>query len=121
MMRQWILGAAFVSMAGVAQAQTTPALVEADDATTVEAFNLTVDQVEDLDLIGADGERIGEVDDVLMTPEGEITAVSADVGGFLGLGEKDVMIEIDQLTPGENGLVTNLTKEQLEQLPDWDD
>ena len=120
MMRNWILAAAILGMAGTAQAQTGT-LVEADDAARVEPFNLTVDQVEDLDLIDAKGERIGEIDEVLMTPEGQITAVSAEVGGFLGVSDKDVLIEIDQLTLGENGLVTNLTKEQLEALPTWDD
>ncbi|WP_222182278.1 PRC-barrel domain-containing protein [Geminicoccus harenae] len=120
MMRQWILAGAILGVAGIAHAQTAT-LVEADDAVRVEAFGLTVDEVEDLDLVGPNGESIGEIDDVLMTPEGQVTAVSAEVGGFLGINEKDVVIEIDQLTRGENGLVTNLTKEQLEALPDWDD
>src|ERR1700746_901136 len=36
--------------------------------------------------------KIGEVMDVLLTPDGKATAVIVGVGGFLGAGEKDVAV-----------------------------
>lgn len=46
---------------------------------------------------GADGESIGSVDDLLLDSEGQVMAVVVGVGGFLGIGEKDVAIANDQL------------------------
>ena len=35
--------------------------------------------------------KIGDVDDVLIDKEGRVTAMIIGVGGFLGMGEKDVL------------------------------
>ncbi|WP_082666517.1 PRC-barrel domain-containing protein [Aureimonas sp. AU4] len=47
---------------------------------------------------GAAGENIGEVSDLVLDREGQVVAVVVGVGGFLGLGEKDVAIANDQLS-----------------------
>jgi sporulation protein YlmC with PRC-barrel domain len=39
--------------------------------------------------------KIGSVDDVLVDKEGKITALVIGVGGFLGVGEKDVAVPFD--------------------------
>lgn len=36
--------------------------------------------------------KIGEIMDVLVSPDGHITALIVGVGGFLGVGEKDVAV-----------------------------
>src|SRR6202022_1499113 len=36
--------------------------------------------------------KIGDIDDVLIDKEGNVTALIIGVGGFLGMGEKDVAI-----------------------------
>ncbi len=41
---------------------------------------------------GANNESIGEINDVLMDQSGRAHAVIIGVGGFLGIGEKDVAI-----------------------------
>ena len=51
----------------------------------------------DADVIGATGESIGKVDDVLMDGEGRVLAIIVGVGGFLGIGERDVAIPVDAL------------------------
>lgn len=48
-------------------------------------------------VVGAGDENIGEVDDLLLDRNGQVMAVVVGVGGFLGLGEKDVAIANDQL------------------------
>lgn len=40
---------------------------------------------------------IGEVDDVILTEDGSVKAVVLGIGGFLGIGERDVAIEMDSL------------------------
>jgi len=49
------------------------------------------------DVIGATGENIGTVDDVLLDSEGRVLAIIVGVGGFLGIGQRDVAIPVDAL------------------------
>ena len=44
------------------------------------------------------------------------------VGGFLGLGEKDVAIPLDELKLGEDEtyLMSTETEDQLEELPEYE-
>ncbi|ABG32025.1 photosystem reaction center subunit H [Roseobacter denitrificans] len=44
-----------------------------------------------------DWDEIGEVGDVVMSRNGEAEAVLMDIGGFLGIGEKTVAVNYDQL------------------------
>ena len=44
-----------------------------------------------------DWRDLGEVDDVLMSTDGKIDAIVSDVGGFLGMGEREVRITLDNL------------------------
>lgn len=46
---------------------------------------------------GAEDEVIGAVDDLLLDRDGRVLAVIVGVGGFLGIGERDVAISTDQL------------------------
>lgn len=51
---------------------------------------------------GAENESIGEINDVLVSQDGSINAVIIGVGGFLGIGEKNVAVDMSalQLGPG---------------------
>jgi sporulation protein YlmC with PRC-barrel domain len=82
----------------------------------VEHFNLSVKQLEDMELTDSGGKRIGEVEDVLMTPEGQITALAVEV-----VGDKEVVVALDQLRRQGDVLMTDLTEEQVEALQSWDD
>ena len=122
MFRTSIVAAAAVLLVAPALAQTEPQWVEVEDESLmVEAYGITVDDLEDMDIIGASGEEIGEVEEVLMTPDGQITAVTAEVGGFLGIGDKEVVVELDQLTHDGDQLRMDMTEEEVEALPAWDD
>jgi len=62
--------------------------------------------------------KIGEIMDVLVDREGKATALIVGVGGFLGMGEKDVAVPFNavQVTSKNNNkwyLVMNSTKEAL--------
>ncbi len=49
----------------------------------------------------ADGETewddIGEINEIILTRDGEVQSVIVGVGGFLGMGEKDVAVSMDQI------------------------
>ena len=126
--------AALLGVAGLAQAQdaaaptemaTLPAnLIEVEnEAMMVEPFGVTVDELEDADIHDASGERIGEVEEVLMTADdGRILAVAAEIGGFLGIGDDEVAVPLDRLAwQGDGTVRIDLTEDQAKALPAWDD
>lgn len=72
----------------------------------------------------ADWTDIAKVDDIVMDPEGNVLGFVADIGGFLGLGAKSVLLGKDALHFVQIGddafFATNFTKEELQALPDFD-
>ncbi len=67
-------------------------------------------------------ETIGEINDVIVTTDGAVEGVVIGVGGFLGLGEKDVAIELAAISletteSGRATFVLNATREDLEAAP----
>ena len=67
---------------------------------------------------GDDAQSVGDVNDIVLGADGKIEAVVVGVGGFLGIGEKDVAVDFAQLEwaerDGDRWLVAPMTKEQLE-------
>jgi sporulation protein YlmC with PRC-barrel domain len=65
--------------------------------------------------------KIGDVDDVLIDKEGRITAMIIGVGGFLGMGEKNVAVPFSSVRASEKNnkgyLVLNTNKEALKTAP----
>jgi len=45
---------------------------------------------------------VGDINDLILSKDGQVQAVVIGVGGFLGLGEKDVAIDFDAVTTSEN-------------------
>lgn len=45
----------------------------------------------------ADWERVGEIGDVVISQDGEMRGVVIDAGGFLGMGEKHIRTNMDEL------------------------
>jgi hypothetical protein len=50
-----------------------------------------------IDVYGADNQKIGDVDEVLVDRQGKIHGIVVGVGGFLGIGQKDIAIPYDQV------------------------
>lgn len=110
---------AFFGAASVGLAQTTWLEID-DEALMVAPMNLSVDAIEDMDVYSADGERIGEVEEVLGSAQGKPSAVALEVGGFLGVGEREVIVPLDMLAMREDRMVLDMTKEQVDALENWD-
>ncbi len=58
----------------------------------------------DKSVYNAAGKSIGELKDVLIDKDGKVSALVVGVGGFLGLGEKNVAVDYDYLQ--KNGGIT---------------
>ena len=78
------------------------------------------------DVIGADDKKIGDVSDILFDKGGKIEAYVVGVGGFLGIGAKDVAIDPAsfQTVPGKDAtnmkLRLSMTKEELKAAPTFE-
>jgi sporulation protein YlmC with PRC-barrel domain len=71
---------------------------------------------------GDDAQSIGELNDLILTPDGTVHAAVIGVGGFLGVGQKDVAIPASHLKLSVRGdksnwIVVNTTKENLQSAP----
>jgi len=78
------------------------------------------------DGIGEGWNEIGEIEDIVLSKDGQMVGIVAEVGGFLDIGDKHVMIS----TPDVNlvavddqtyAYVTRLNEEELEALPSVDE
>jgi sporulation protein YlmC with PRC-barrel domain len=80
--------------------------------------------------------NVGDIADIVMTADGDIHGILIDVGGFLGIGARTVMVDIDELhfvldheggggwfddTADEFFIVAAMSEAELEALPEWDD
>jgi sporulation protein YlmC with PRC-barrel domain len=66
-------------------------------------------------------DKIGTVDDVILGDNGQVTGLIIGVGGFLGVGEKDVAVAFDavhaEMKDGAWYLTLDTTKDALKSAP----
>lgn len=69
----------------------------------------------------ASDNRIGNVTDLVMNTEGNVTMAIIGVGGFLGVGQKDIAVPFKDLKVsrrnGKDWLAINMTKDELMKAP----
>lgn len=114
---------------GAAATETATATADGSMAlpegyTAVDRAGLTAELLTGADVRDASDASIAEVQDLVLTADGQVTDVVLDVGGFLGIGAKRVAIPLDRLTvaQGDGGAVrlwVDLTKDELQALPDY--
>lgn len=71
---------------------------------------------------GAD-EKIGDINDVIVGADGKVEQVIISVGGFLGVGTRNVAVAWNEVKVDTNADVAfvNLSKEQLKIAPEFKD
>lgn len=70
------------------------------------------------------GERIGEINELVLGSDGRVVAVVLGVGGFLGIGEREVAMSFSALrftrdSSGKFVVTTNATRDMLQNAPRW--
>jgi hypothetical protein len=93
----------------------------------VYATEAAVDANNAVDKVGDDWDDIGEVNNLIVSRDGSVKAVVIGVGGFLGLGEKNVALRMGELKflkkAGDDAddyfIVVNSNKERLEKAPEY--
>ena len=127
------------------RAEPPKAMVPAADAAKFIASQSTdqfvFSKFKGTDVLGPENEKIGDVNDVLFDKSGKILGLIVGVGGFLGIGEKNVAIDMSafQVVPASTGgtvgaggtppmsddptnvkLKVNWTKDQLKNAADFE-
>jgi hypothetical protein len=87
--------------------------------------DITSEELVGTTVYGADDANVGEIGDVALSADGKVDAVIVDVGGFLGMGEKNIAVGMDNLKfmtdkDGNKSLYTSFTKDQLEKQTPYD-
>jgi sporulation protein YlmC with PRC-barrel domain len=66
------------------------------------------------------GQKIGEVEDLVIAPDGSLSVAVVEVGGFLGIARHKVAIPVKQFTSIHPKVVLpGATKEALKKLPEF--
>ncbi len=117
-----------------ADSAATPAPKTGTDTAAASGSYLTEqaeNQISANDYIGkavynAEDKSIGEVNDIILEENGGIVAAVIGVGGFLGIGEKEVAVPMDKITmtrdaenKNEVRLTTTETAEALQSAPEF--
>jgi sporulation protein YlmC with PRC-barrel domain len=99
---------------GFAAAQTTPLMSASPPGKTVTKFYKQ-------SVYDPEKDKIGTVDDVIVNDSGQITGLIIGVGGFLGVGEKDVAVAFNavhaEIKDGAWYLTIDTTKNALKSAP----
>ncbi|MBV7410528.1 PRC-barrel domain-containing protein [Maritimibacter sp. DP1N21-5] len=122
-------------------AETDAAVDEATDEMTAEVGEMTEGEISDdleaaadleisaligTPVVSQDGNDVGEIDN-FYDANGEIVAV-VGIGGFLGIGEHDVAVDLDHLAVAETNdegeptqfMITGYTEEDLKAMTQFD-
>jgi sporulation protein YlmC with PRC-barrel domain len=146
-MRKELIGAvsALALMTGAAFAQGTsttdspattvnpPSAMEEAPAIggpTTDTSPMTVTSAEEMlgrDVVGSDGEELGEVEDVIIDPtSGQARQLVISSGGFLGIGEKQIAVDFNRakVQRGDGGtpiiMLQNVTQADVESMPEFE-
>lgn len=104
MIREMTAAATLAVLAAAASAQTAPPAAPQPPLTTesiqgVGSFierqqpgQWRVEDLEEKSVYAPDGTEIGEIEDVLVDQNGRLVAYIIEVGGFLGIKEKDIAV-----------------------------
>jgi len=117
-------------MIGGAMAQTSPSPAPGGGAPTVtqqKPDQYLASKFRGTDVVSTDNQKIGDVTDILFDKNGKIEAYIVSVGGFLGIGAKDVALAPSQfqVVPAEGNtsyerLKLSMSKEQLQQMASFE-
>lgn len=90
---------------------------------TVGNEEMTSEMLTGASVYDRNDERVGEVSELIIADDGKISGAIVDVGGFLGIGERPVELQLAELDilrsdAGDDlRLYTAMTKDQMESLP----
>jgi uncharacterized protein YrrD len=120
-----LAGAAFLASAALpiphVQAQGQPqslAAVRIDPVKLETGYRAS--KVRGASVVNEAGDRIGTIDDIIITRDGKESYAVLSVGGFLGMGDHLIAVPYSQLGMAESRIVLRgATTDTLKQLPQF--
>ncbi len=106
----------------VVQVPTPPMQMETFYSGPIQTTGLRASEAMDVNVTNVQKENIGEIKDLLIDQDGRVVAAIVGVGGFLGMGERDVAIayraiKLSRDKDGKPLLVVDVTKDALKLAP----
>ena len=123
-----LTGSAFAQMSEQPKTQSSPSAATDGKAQFVQqqtADQLLATKFKGTNVMGPNDEKVGDVSDILFDKDGKVLAYVIGVGGFLGIGSKDVAIAPAsfQLLPANDKdnlrLKLAMTKDELKNAPEF--
>ena len=74
-----------------------PAVTASSEAPRAHTGQWRASKLMGLDVYNDQNEKLGDVTEILLDQSGKVTGVVIGVGGFLGLGERNIMVEMSKL------------------------
>ena len=111
---------------GIITTETSPNTLRAEGMIGSELYSYGADYDENewvavdyFDAVDPGWEEIGEVEDIVISRDGRVVGLIAEVGGWLDVGDEEVVIDMNDLRAvgdnvGDVSFVTRLSEEQLE-------
>lgn len=125
-MRTLLLTAALVTTAALATpvivlAQGTPQTVQLVKVDVMKiSTGYRASKVIGSTVVNEAGDSVGKVDEIIVGPDGKAPFVVLSVGGFLGVGDKLVVLPYEQMkTDGKKIVLPGATKDSLKSLPEF--
>jgi sporulation protein YlmC with PRC-barrel domain len=105
-----LLAAALFVGGATAQTQTAPAPAPAArDSNVSTTGQWRASKLVGLDVYNEQNEKLGDIRELLIDRTGKVTGVVIGIGGFLGLGEHDILVTMDKLKFVDEPQVTGST------------
>ena len=78
-------------------------------------------QILDKDVYNDANQKIGVVDDLIVTPSNAVSFAIVGAGGFLGVGKHDVAIPVSQLKMDRDRFILpGVTKDRIKAMPEFE-
>ncbi len=110
-----------LALALAAATAASAALADTATLNSLPGQSLTVTDWYKQSVYDPSNSKIGEVKDVLVTQDGKVSALIVSVGGFLGMGEKDVAVPFasvkHSMKDGSSYLTLDTSKDALKAAP----
>jgi sporulation protein YlmC with PRC-barrel domain len=102
------------NMSGSAETSGVPAGTVTSTQIPSEFRAMRVEEMVGKSVYNSAGDRVGEIDRIVVNRSSRATGAVVGVGGFMGVGEKQVVVPLDRMRmQGDRIVVPNLTKESV--------
>lgn len=91
---------------------------------TLQQGDLRASRLIGMSVTNAAGEAIGDINEIVLQQDGKVGAIVVGVGGFLGMGEREVAIPFSSLkmvadSNGSTNVTVDATRDSLTGAPAW--